>query len=58
MGIEIDPKYGGAGSTFFAAMLAIEELAKVTMQNTSSTVMDSFSLGNTQYCTAIREYSG
>ena len=29
MGIEIDTKYGGAGSTFFASILTIEELAKV-----------------------------
>lgn len=29
MGIQIDPDYGGAGSTFFASIIAIEELAKV-----------------------------
>ena len=29
MGIEVDSKYGGAGSTFFSSILAIEELAKV-----------------------------
>jgi short/branched chain acyl-CoA dehydrogenase len=29
MSVDIDPKYGGTGSTFFAAMLVIEELAKV-----------------------------
>lgn len=29
MGIEIHPKYGGAGSTFFSSIIAIEELAKV-----------------------------
>lgn len=29
MGIEIDPKYGGAGSSFFSSIVAIEELAKV-----------------------------
>lgn len=29
MGIEVDPKYGGTGSSFFSAILAIEELAKV-----------------------------
>ena len=29
MGIEVDSQYGGAGSTFFASVLAIEELAKV-----------------------------
>ena len=29
MGIEIDPKYGGSGSTFFASIVAIEELARV-----------------------------
>lgn len=29
MGIEVESKYGGSQSTFFAAMLAIEELAKV-----------------------------
>ena len=29
MGIEIDSKFGGAGSTFFASIVAIEELAKV-----------------------------
>ena len=29
MGIEIDSKFGGAGSTFFASIVAIEELARV-----------------------------
>jgi len=29
MGIQVDPKYGGAGSTFFSSIVAIEELAKV-----------------------------
>ena len=29
MGIELDPKYGGSGSTFSASIVAIEELAKV-----------------------------
>lgn len=29
MGIEIDPKYGGTGATFFSSVLVIEELAKV-----------------------------
>lgn len=29
MGIEIDPQYGGTGSTFFSSILVIEELAKV-----------------------------
>lgn len=29
MGIQIDPKYGGSGSTFFSSIIAIEELAKV-----------------------------
>jgi len=29
MGIEIDANYGGAGSTFFSSIIAIEELAKV-----------------------------
>ena len=29
MGVDIDPKYGGTGSSFFTAMLVIEELAKV-----------------------------
>ncbi|KAF7669370.1 hypothetical protein LDENG_00199700 [Lucifuga dentata] len=29
MGIEIDPEYGGTGSTFFSSILVIEELAKV-----------------------------
>lgn len=29
MGIEIDPDYGGTGSTFFSSILVIEELAKV-----------------------------
>lgn len=29
MGVDIDPKYGGTGSSFFSAMLVIEELAKV-----------------------------
>ena len=27
MGIEVDPDYGGTGSTFFGSCLAIEELA-------------------------------
>uniref|UniRef100_A0AAY4A4M6 Short/branched chain specific acyl-CoA dehydrogenase, mitochondrial n=1 Tax=Denticeps clupeoides TaxID=299321 RepID=A0AAY4A4M6_9TELE len=29
MGIEIDPAYGGTGSSFFSSILVIEELAKV-----------------------------
>ena len=29
MAIEVSPEYGGSGSTFFSAMLAIEELARV-----------------------------
>lgn len=29
MGIEIDPEYGGTGTTFFSSILVIEELAKV-----------------------------
>ncbi|KAM9426506.1 short/branched chain specific acyl-CoA dehydrogenase, mitochondrial [Pholidichthys leucotaenia] len=29
MGIEIDPHYGGTGSSFFSSILVIEELAKV-----------------------------
>ena len=29
MAIELEPEYGGTGSTFFSAVLAIEELAKV-----------------------------
>lgn len=29
MGIDVDVKYGGTGSTFFTSMLVIEELAKV-----------------------------
>lgn len=29
MAIELNSEYGGSGSTFFSAMLAIEELAKV-----------------------------
>lgn len=29
MGVDVDPKYGGTGSSFFTAMLVIEELAKV-----------------------------
>lgn len=29
MGIEVDPVYGGTGSTFFSTILVIEELAKV-----------------------------
>ncbi len=29
MGIEIDSKYGGADSSFFSAIIAIEELSKV-----------------------------
>ncbi|KAG8551434.1 hypothetical protein GDO81_004108 [Engystomops pustulosus] len=29
MGIEVDPKYGGTGASFFSSILAIEELAKV-----------------------------
>ena len=29
MGIEVGTEYGGSGSTFFSAILAIEELARV-----------------------------
>ncbi|XP_063818203.1 short/branched chain specific acyl-CoA dehydrogenase, mitochondrial [Pseudophryne corroboree] len=29
MGLEVDPKYGGTGASFFSSILAIEELAKV-----------------------------
>ncbi|CAG2100622.1 unnamed protein product [Medioppia subpectinata] len=29
MAVDVDPKYGGTGSSFFSAMLVIEELAKV-----------------------------
>lgn len=29
MGIEVDPKYGGTGASFFSSILVIEELAKV-----------------------------
>lgn len=29
MGLEIDPEYGGAGASFFSAILTIEELAKI-----------------------------
>ena len=29
MGIQIESRYGGAGSTFFSSIIAIEELAKV-----------------------------
>ena len=29
MGIEVSPEYGGAGASFFSAVLVIEELAKV-----------------------------
>ena len=29
MGIEVDPKYGGPGGSFFCSILAIEELARV-----------------------------
>lgn len=29
MGIEIDPKYGGTGSSFTAACIMVEELARV-----------------------------
>ena len=29
MGLEIDPEYGGSGSSFFSAILTIEELAKI-----------------------------
>ena len=31
MGIEVDERFGGAGSTFFMSVLVIEELAKVDM---------------------------
>ena len=31
MGVGIDEKYGGAGSTFFVTNIMIEELAKVDM---------------------------
>ncbi|XP_066457251.1 short/branched chain specific acyl-CoA dehydrogenase, mitochondrial [Eleutherodactylus coqui] len=47
MGIEVDPKYGGTGASFFSAILVIEELAKVDpsvsvlcdIQNTLITTM-------------------
>lgn len=29
MGIEIEPEYGGAGSSFFTSILVVEEIAKV-----------------------------
>ncbi|XP_023415570.1 short/branched chain specific acyl-CoA dehydrogenase, mitochondrial isoform X2 [Loxodonta africana] len=29
MGIEVDPKYGGTGASFFSCVLVVEELAKV-----------------------------
>ena len=29
MGIDVDTEYGGSGSTFFASIIAIEELARV-----------------------------
>lgn len=29
MALEIDPEYGGAGASFFSAIITIEELAKV-----------------------------
>lgn len=29
MGIDIDPKYGGSGFSYFSTILVIEELAKV-----------------------------
>lgn len=29
MGIDVDPKYGGTGATFFTSVIVIEELAKV-----------------------------
>lgn len=29
MGVEVDPKYGGTGASFFSSILVIEELAKV-----------------------------
>lgn len=28
MGIEIDPEYGGTGSSFFSTIIAVEELSK------------------------------
>ena len=31
MGIEIDERHGGSGSTFFSSVLIVEELAKVDM---------------------------
>ena len=31
MAIEVDPSYGGAGSSFFMSNIAIEEVAKVDM---------------------------
>ena len=31
MGIEVEERFGGAGSTFFMSVLVIEELAKVDM---------------------------
>lgn len=29
MGVDVDPKYGGTGSTFFTTVIVVEELAKV-----------------------------
>lgn len=31
MGVEVDEKYGGAGSTFMTSNIVIEEIAKVDM---------------------------
>ena len=52
MGIEIDAKYGGAGSTFFSSILAIEELARV--DPSVSVVCD---VQNTLISEYFREYS-
>lgn len=51
MGIEIPQEYGGAGSTFFNSILAIEEMAKVDsamggMIDLQNTVINTILLHN------------
>lgn len=51
MGIEIPQEYGGAGSTFFNSIIAIEEMAKVDscmggMVDLQNTVVNTLLLHN------------
>ncbi|CAG5904857.1 unnamed protein product [Menidia menidia] len=49
MGIEIDPEYGGTGSTFFSSILVIEELAKEKyLSRLSTDMIGSFCLSEAE----------